>query len=150
MRVYRPNLLALPDGGRAQVFAANVVHIDDELVALGELIPDPRRGLPHGTPIHSLLIHLEDRAPSAFELNDQGNTVSASDVVRVDVEPGLVRIRFREGHGPSPGRVSLDPSIEMLHDESLTDEDGRPLRELHVAFEDDARTLEQLRERLRS
>jgi hypothetical protein len=72
--------------------------------------------LKFGTPIHTLLIHL-DGAATLFELNDQGNTRYGSDIEHVEVTPTTLRIVFAPGRGPYSGRVSLSPKIEIFdHD----------------------------------
>jgi hypothetical protein len=72
---YRPALTVRLDGGIEQTFDANVVHVDDEVAAFGELVPDPDRGLPYGTVVHSLLVHLGEQGAEQIEFNDQGNSV---------------------------------------------------------------------------
>jgi hypothetical protein len=116
MKPYRPTLADLPNGGVEQSFDANVVHVDDELVAFGELLPDPTRGLPYGTPIHSLLVHLGDDGPEMVEFNDQENTIEVDAVERVELAPKHVRLHFRRGAGVVAGRVTLAPEIEVFED----------------------------------
>jgi hypothetical protein len=129
MKPYRPALTSLPDGGFEQTFTANVVDVDDGLIAFGELVPNDPRGLPYGTVVHSLLIHLEDEEPSMIELNDQGNTVDADRVAHAELERGRLRLVFYQGDGPFAGRVSLDKSIDIF-------EDVAPDHAVDVAFKD--------------
>jgi hypothetical protein len=108
VRVYQPTIV---DG--EQRFAANIIAVEDGLIALGDLLPKPGKALQFGTPIHSLLIHL-DGAQTWFELNDQGNTRDTSDVERLELTPTTLRIVFAAGRGPYSGRVSLSPEIEIF------------------------------------
>lgn len=121
MRRYRPILTSV-GGAHEQSFTANVVHVDHTLVAFGDVVPDPARGLPYGTPVHSLLVHVSRGRPSRFELNDQGNTVRMDAVERIELARDQVRIVFRPGAGPASGRVSLSKEIELFEDdfESVT------------------------------
>ncbi len=130
---YRSSLEAV-DGGFEQSYTANVIHIDDELLAFGELVPDPQRGLPYGTPVHSLMVHLERKRPVTFELNDQANAVGASDVATIEVARTWMRIRFQSGRGPLPGRVSLAPEIELFRDAKRSAKESAPLASLQIAY----------------
>jgi hypothetical protein len=117
MKPYRPTLATGPEGGVEQSFAANVVHVEDDLVALGDLIPDDPRGLPYGTPVHSLLVHLGDGGrPEMIEFNDQGNSVSVGTVERTELSRERLRLVFRRGAGPFAGRVPLAEEIEVFED----------------------------------
>jgi hypothetical protein len=131
--LYRAKLVAV-EGGFEQSFGANVVHVEDELVALGELVPDPKRGLPHGTPVHSLLVHLERGRPTEYELNDQSNAVEAEAVIAVEVGPKALVVRFVNGRGPRPGRVLLSRAIELFRDAKTTAEEQAPLASLRVEY----------------
>lgn len=116
MKAYRPELTDLPDGGVEQSFHANVVHVEDDLVAFGDLIPDTARGLPYGTPVHSLLVHMGENGPEMIELNDQGNSVKVDAVEGMDLSRDQARFFFRENSGPCAGRVSLAKEIEVFTD----------------------------------
>jgi hypothetical protein len=116
MKPYRPELGDLPGGGVEQSFRANVVHVEDELVAFGDLIPDSARGLPYGTPVHSLLVHIGEDGLEMIELNDQGNSVMTDAVKKVELSRDEVRFYFRAGAGPLAGRVALAREIEVFED----------------------------------
>jgi hypothetical protein len=116
MKPYRPALTNLPGGGLEQSFDANVVHVEDDLVAFGELFPDSARGLPYGTPVHSLLVHVGEHGPEMVEFNDQGNSVAIDAVERVDLVRDQARFFFRDGNGLVAGRVSLAKEIEVFED----------------------------------
>ena len=114
-------------------------------------MPDRRRGLPYGTPIHSLLIHLdEEGAPEAFELNDQGNTVPRKAVTAIEVTRDAVRLTFAQGKGPRPGRVSLDPEIEIFAPPKKTSASKARLGALRVTFEASPAVTKKLRDVLTS
>jgi hypothetical protein len=108
VRIYKPTIV---DG--EQRFAANIISVQKQLIAFGELLPERGKALKFGTPIHTLLIHL-DAADTLFELNDQGNTRGTSDVARVELTPASLRIMFVADRGPWSGRVSLSPQIEIF------------------------------------
>jgi hypothetical protein len=158
MTPYRPSLAERADGGYEQSFTANVVHADDALVAFGDLVPDAVRGLPYGTPVHSLLVHLSAGRPEMIELNDQGNTVGAESVTRADLARDHVRIVFDRDAGPVAGRVSLSEEIELFEDvipdpddETFSEYDrfeDVPLTSLCVRFDLDDARFEALREKL--
>lgn len=146
MKRYRPTLTALPDGGVEQAYDANVVHLEDALIAFGEILPDDPRGLPFGTPVHSLLVHCADGgAADMLELNEEGNTVDADEVARTELTADHVRFVFRDGAGPYPGRVGLSPEIEVFEDEEF---DDVPLSSLLIRFTIDDAKLAELRRRL--
>jgi len=115
MKSYEPALVVGPEGVE-QSFTANVVSTEDDLVAFGDLLPDEQRGLPFGTPVHSLLIHLGDEGPELFELNDQGNTVKRRALLRAELGSDRLRFVFRARAGPFAGRVSLSREIEVFRD----------------------------------
>lgn len=142
--LYRPQLSG-GEGAFEQSFDANVVHVDDDLVAFGELVPDPERPLPHGTPVHSLLFHLAEDGVELVELNDQGNTVPASAVAGVELASGHLRVAFRAGKGPFAGRVSLSPEIEIYED---ADDDAVQLSAVRVRFTSDDARFARLRGKL--
>lgn len=144
---YLPSLSVLGPGALEQAFDANVVHVDDDLVALGEIVPDPERPLPHGTPVHSLLIHLGEDGPELVELNDQHNTVGVAALCRTELARDQLRLAFLPGQGPVPGRVSLAPEIEVFDDDAERD-DAPPLAAVRVRFTCDDAIFEQLREKL--
>jgi hypothetical protein len=157
MKPYRPAFVVAPDGGVEQSFTANVIDIDETAVAFGDLIPDAARGLPYGTPVHSLLVHLgEDGRPELLEFNDQGNTVAVAAVERVELESNHVRFVFRADAGPYAGRVSLAPELEVFEDElpdpstfpQYTRFDQVQLDALCVWFAGDEVQLASLREKL--
>jgi hypothetical protein len=152
MTPYRPTLTYLPGGVAEQSFHANVVHVDDELVAFGDLLPDDERGLPHGTPVHSLLVHLGEDGPEAIEFNDQGNTVDVDAVQEFDLARGYARLSFRGGAGPFAGRVSLAPEIEVFEDAWLdpvaADGGAVQLGAICVHFEVSDARFEMLRTKL--
>jgi hypothetical protein len=148
MKPYRPDLTDLPGGGVEQSFDANVVHVDDGLVAFGDLIPDLARGLPYGTPVHSLLIHLDENGPEMVEFNDQGNTVEIDALERVDLSRNQVRFVLREGAGLFPGRVSLAAEIEEFEDVWLEPGAAVELGAILVRFDIDDARFEALRGKL--
>lgn len=108
VRVYEPTIV---DG--EQRFTANILSVNKQLLAFGELLPAPGKALKFGTPIHSLLIHL-DGDQTLFELNDQGNTRGTNDIFRIELTPKTLRLVFMPGRGPSSGRVSLARKIEVF------------------------------------
>jgi hypothetical protein len=115
-RPYKPRLVEIEDGRFEQEFTANVVHVDDVLVAFGELIPDPDRPLPAGTPVHSLMLHLpSDEVPFMAEFNDQGNTRYGEDVEAIELGRTDLRVRFSAG--PYAGRVSYSEASDPFEDE---------------------------------
>lgn len=144
MRQYRPNLIDGPDGAE-QSFTANVVAVEEELVAFGDLLPDEERSLPHGTPVHSLLIHLGEDGPELFEFNDQGNTVECEALARTELGRDRIRFVFHEAAGPWAGRVSLGEAIEVFEDEEYED---AQLGALTIVFDVDAPTHAALRTKL--
>ena len=98
-----------------QRFVANIISVQKQLIAFGDLRPTRGKALKFGTPIHTLLIHLDDEDDETlFELNDQGNTRDTSDVERLELTPTTLRIVFAPGRGPYSGRVSLSPEIEVF------------------------------------
>jgi hypothetical protein len=141
MRIYEPTIV---DG--EQRFTANIVDVQDQLIALGELLPEPGKALAFGTPIHTLLIHLDDEH-TCFELNDQGNTREMDDVERLEVTPTTLRIVFAAGRGPYSGRVSLSPEIEIFDRDTHEPEQ---LRSLLVEMNPTTAQLAQIKRLLRS
>lgn len=144
--IYRPELSGGP-GAIEQAFDANVVHVDEGLVAFGELVPDPERPLPHGTPVHSLLVHLDEEGPALVELNDQHNTVPIAAVDGAELARDHLWLRFRPGQGPVAGRVSLAPEIEVFEDDAERDDEAL-LAAVRVRFTCDDATFARLGERL--
>jgi hypothetical protein len=108
VRVYEPTIV---DG--EQRFTANIISIQRQLLAFGELLPRPGRALKFGTPIHSLMIHLDGK-DTLFELNVQANTRDTKDVERVELTSMRLRVVYAMGRGPYSGRVSLAPEIEIF------------------------------------
>jgi len=145
VKPYRPSLTRGATGEAEQSFTANVVHIEDALIAFGEIVEAPPRGLPFGTPVHSLLVHFEGDRLALIEFNDQGNTVEADAVSRIELARDHLRIHFHEGAGPFAGRVSLAPEIEIFRDEEGNE--GQ-LGTLCVHFNVDDSRFEVLRRRL--
>lgn len=147
-RPYAPRLAASAEGGFEQTFTANVVHVDEDLVAFGDVLADPARGLPFGTPVHSLLVHYAGGRPGEVERNDQHNAVGIDAVERIELSPDRLRIVFRADRGPFAGRVSLSEEIEVFDDV----EPGRfadvRLTALSVEFSADSQLLARLREKL--
>jgi hypothetical protein len=135
---YQPTITTLSDGTVEQSFSANVVHVSDEVIALGDIIPDKKKGLPYGTPVHSLLLHLSERgAVELIELNDQDNTVPRKAVRELTVARGTLRIVFQKGKGPLAGGVAAPDT-------------GPALGALKVAFEADAATTKKLQAKLKA
>jgi hypothetical protein len=135
VRVYEPTIV---DG--EQRVAANIISVSTELIAFGELLPERGKALELGTPIHTLLIHL-DGPETMFELCDQGNTRDASDVERVELAPTSLRGVFAAGRGPYSGRVSLAPEIEFFdHDAHASEQ----LRSVLVEMKPTATQLAQI------
>ena len=132
-----------------------MVHVDDDLVAFGELVPDGARGLPHGTPVHSLLVHLGDAGPEQLELNDQANTIAIDALTHVELSRDEIRFELRTGAGPFAGRVSLASDLELFED-AVPDGDlasyeryeDVQLSSLRVRFTLDDARFEALREKL--
>ncbi len=112
MRVYEPTIV-----DDEQRFTANIISVNKQLLAFGDLLPAPGKALKFGTPIHSLLIRL-DGDHTLFELNDQGNTRGASDVDHLELAPTTLRLVFAPGRGPYSGRVSLSREIEIFDRDS--------------------------------
>ncbi len=135
MKPYRPTLATGLDGGVEQSFMANVVHVEDALIAFGDLIPDAARGLPYGTPVHSLLVHLGDDGPEMIEFNDQGNTVSVETVKHAELALDHVRFVFRPDAGPFAGRVRLAAEIEVFED-ALPDPSANDAFSRYQRFDD--------------
>jgi hypothetical protein len=108
VRTYEPTIVY-----GEQRFAANIISVQKQLLAFGELQPVRGKALKFGTPIHTLLIHVAG-GQTLFELNGQGNTRDARDVEYLEITPTTFRIVFAEGRGPFSGRVSLSPKIEIF------------------------------------
>ena len=108
MRVYEPTII-----NDEQRFTANIISVSKQLIAFGELLPAPGKALKFGTPIHSLLIHL-DGDQTLFELNQQSNRRDTRDVARLEVTATTLRLVFAPGRGPYSGRVSLSRDIEIF------------------------------------
>jgi len=159
LKPYRPALVLSPEGFE-QSFTANVVHVDADLVAFGDVLRDDPRGLPHGTPIHSLLVHIGEDGPEMIEFNDQDNTVAVDALASVRIAGDHVRFVFRREAGPFAGRVSLATEIEVFENVRPDEEaetafarfrsfDEVQLGAIIVRFEVDRARLEALREKLR-
>jgi hypothetical protein len=152
-------LVAEPDGGIEQSFTANVVHVEDALVAFGDVIPDAARGVPYGTPVHSLFVHVGDDGPKMIEFNDQGNTVYIDALRHAELARDHVRFVFHHGAGPFAGRVSLAEDIDVFED-VLPDPDADDafskyhrfadvqLSAISVRFDGDDAHLDSLRKKL--
>lgn len=135
MKRYRPTLHIGPKGDVARPFTANVVHAETSLVAFGEIIADPERGLPHGTPVHSLLLHFADGGLEMVEFNDEANAVSVTELERIALARDHARFEFRRDEGPMAGRVSLEEEIEVFDDEDWDDAQLCAI-EVHFALDD--------------
>lgn len=141
MRNYDPTIV-----GDEQRFSANIISVEKRLIALGELLPEPGKALKFGTPIHTLLIHLQ-HGETLFELNDQGNTRRMSDVECVELTPTALRIVFVAGRGPYSGRVSLSPEIEIFDRDTHT---PKQLRSVLIEMNPTASQLERIKQLLAS
>jgi hypothetical protein len=141
MRIYTASI-----ADREQRFAANIISVTKEMIALGEVLPRRGKPLKLGTPIHALLIHL-DGAQTLFELHDQGNTREWADVERIEVTETSLRVAFKQGCGPFSGRVSLAPEIEVF---DRDDHESEQLRSVRIEMKPTPTQLARLKELLRS
>ena len=151
---YRPHLVKRSTGGYEQQFAANIVHVEDTLVAFGDLIPEEGLPLEQGIPRHSLLLHLSDSEDDFMvEFNDQGNTCYGDSLSEIELGASELRLVFSSG--PLAGRVSLSSELEIFEDELPDREFGVgsfgdvQLESLLVSFSIDASRHSELERLLR-